>query len=300
MMCRDVVSFAPSHLAWKKSVCCSTDRHRLNPTTKENTDMATADFRACELMVEDPAVHYSDETIVSHYSYRSTSVTEDHKIRIQHEELVFKTQRKVPRLGMMLVGWGGNNGSTLTAGCLANRYDIKWNTKDGIQTSNFYGSLTQSSTIRIGIDQHGRNSYIPFKNILPMVDPKEIIIGGWDISSMNLADAMSRAKVLDYDLQTKLHSYMENMVPLPGIYKKDFIASNQSDRADNILSGNSQENLETIRANIRDFKRKNSLDKVIVLWTATTERFSDVIEGVNDTADHLLRAIKVRHHCFQF
>lgn len=30
-------------------------------------------------------------------------------------------ERTVPRLGVMLVGWGGNNGSTVTAGVLANR-----------------------------------------------------------------------------------------------------------------------------------------------------------------------------------
>lgn len=33
--------------------------------------------------------------------------------------------------------------------------------------------------------------------------------------------------------------------------------------------------------------------KVIVLWTATTERFSSVEPGLNDTADTLLASIKV-------
>lgn len=28
----------------------------------------------------------------------------------------FRTKRKVPKTGVMLVGWGGNNGSTITAG----------------------------------------------------------------------------------------------------------------------------------------------------------------------------------------
>lgn len=32
------------------------------------------------------------------------------------EAYTFKTQRKVPKTGLMLVGWGGNNGSTTTAG----------------------------------------------------------------------------------------------------------------------------------------------------------------------------------------
>lgn len=44
---------------------------------------------------------------------------------------------------------------------------------------------------------------------------------------MNLADAMKRAEVFDWDLQKKLVPYMEKMVPLPSIYYEDFIATNQ-------------------------------------------------------------------------
>jgi len=39
----------------------------------------------------------------------------------------------------------------------------------------------------------------------------------------------------------------------------------------------------------------NNLDKVIVLWTANTERYAEIIEGVNDTAENLLNAIKNSH-----
>ena len=43
------------------------------------------------------------------------------------------------------------------------------------------------------------------------------------------------------------------------------------------------------------FKASNQLDKVIVLWTANTERFADIITGVNDTAENLLAAIEAGH-----
>jgi myo-inositol-1-phosphate synthase len=44
-----------------------------------------------------------------------------------------------------------------------------------------------------------------------------------------------------------------------------------------------------------DFKAAQSLDKVIVLWTANTERYADIIPGVNDTPDNLLKAIQDGH-----
>lgn len=46
---------------------------------------------------------------------------------------------------------------------------------------------------------------------------------------------------------------------------------------------------------LSDFKAANNLDKVIVQWTANTERFADLIDGVNDTADNLLKAIEAGH-----
>ena len=81
-------------------------------------------------------------------------------------------------------------------------------------------------------------------------------------------------------------------MPLPSIYHQDYIALNQQDRANNLIEGSKMEQVERIRQDIRDFKEKNGLDKVVVLWTATTERFSRIEEGLNDTADNLLAALE--------
>lgn len=49
---------------------------------------------------------------------------------------------KVPKMGVMLVGWGGNNGTTTTGGILANKHNITWMTKKGENKPNYYGSIT--------------------------------------------------------------------------------------------------------------------------------------------------------------
>jgi len=158
---------------------------------------------------------------------------------------------------------------------------------------NYHGSLTQATTIRIGSNNQGKEVHIPFKNILPMVEPNDLVIGGWDINKENLAVAMERACVFDYDLQRQLVPYMRDIVPMPSIYYPDFIAANQEDRANNLIAGNNkQRHLEHIRKDIRDFKKANNLDQVIVLWTANTERFVDVKSGLNETADEILNSIK--------
>ncbi len=75
------------------------------------------------------------------------------------------------------------------------------------------------------------------------------------------------------------------------MYDEDFIAANQSERADNVVKGSKKEQMETIRQQIRDFKEASQVDKVIVLWTANTERYSSVAEGLNDTAENFLASI---------
>ncbi|KAJ3118950.1 Myo-inositol-1-phosphate synthase [Phlyctochytrium bullatum] len=251
--------------------------------------------------VQSPHVVYTDETIESTYTYRDAKVvTREHDgvMTVVPTETVynFKVERKVPKLGLMLVGWGGNNGSTLTASLIANRRHITWRTKDGIQTPNYIGSVTQSSTLKLGTDAANRDVHIPFNAILPMVHPNDIVLGGWDISSANLADAMERARVLEYDLQRQVADEMRGLKPLKSVYYPDYIAANQEERADNVIPGTDKwEHVEHIRKDIREFKRTNGLDKVIVLWTANTERFSEIIEGVNDTADNLLASIKASH-----
>lgn len=62
-----------------------------------------------------------------------------------------------------------------------------------------------------------------------------------------------------------------------------------------MLPGSKEDHLRQIRKDIASFKSEKKLDQVIVLWTANTERFSELLAGVNDTADNMLRAIEAGH-----
>ena len=244
--------------------------------------------------VDSPNVTYTEDHITAKYVYETTDVVQDGgtwKVKPRQIGYEFKTDKRVPKLGIMLVGWGGNNGSTVTAGILANKGGLSWKTKDGVQHANYWGSVTQAATCRIG-NFNGEEVHVPFKNILPMVSPNDVAIGGWDISAMNLAESMERSRVLDYDLQMQLWDQMKDMVPLPSIYDPQFIAANQAERADNCIAGSKAEQVEQIRRDIKDFKAKNALDSVVVLWTANTERYSEVVAGMNDTKENLQRSIE--------
>jgi myo-inositol-1-phosphate synthase len=190
----------------------------------------------------------------------------------------------------MLVGLGGNNGSTLTAALIANKLALSWNTKEGVHHADFLGSITQASTVLLGDGVH-----VPLNSLLPMVHPRDIIVDGWDISGADLAEAMVRAKVIDWNLQQQLIPHMRQYKPRPAAHCPGFVASNQEPRVDNLIPGTRQEMLKQLRLDIKDFKTKRQLDSVVVVWTANTERYSEVCVGLNDTAENLLASIRANH-----
>lgn len=239
------------------------------------------------------------DSLYSSYTYQSAVVEKkDSKYVVTPVETdyEFKLDLTVPKTGLLLVGLGGNNGSTLCAAVAANRHNISFHNKNGIVEPNYFGSVSQAATIKLGVDAKGKDVYAPFNEFVPMLHPNDFVIGGWDISKLNIADSMARSKVLEYDLQRQVAKHLEPIVPLPSIYYPDFIAANQEGRADNVIPGTDKwAHVEHIRKDIREFKEKNDLDKVIVLWTANTERYAEIISGVNDTADNLLKSIKESH-----
>lgn len=71
-----------------------------------------------------------------------------------------------------------------------------------------------------------------------------------------------------------------------------FIAANQEARADNVIVGSKREQMEQVRKDIAAFKAANGLDQVVVLWTANTERYTEVVAGVHDTEANFRAAVE--------
>ena len=217
-----------------------------------------------------------DDVITSSYTERFTVFNEANAFENISKTHEIKTDAKVPKLGVMIVGLGGNNGSTFTAGLLANKHNISWESKRGTMQPNFYGSFTQSATTHVGYRQDAKTGALedvclPIKDILPMVEPTDILVGGWDISSKNMWESCKRAQVLEPDLIEKLKPYLEEITPLPAAFNQEFIASNQKDRVNNIMSGTNRDMVDQIREDIRFMKSR--VEKVVLLWCANTECF---------------------------
>ncbi len=72
------------------------------------------------------------------------------KIKIDSKNFMFRTDKHPGKVGLLMVGFGGNNGSTILGGLIANKNNVTWNTKKGEQKATMYGSMTQCSTMKVG------------------------------------------------------------------------------------------------------------------------------------------------------
>lgn len=231
------------------------------------------------------------EKINTHKMTERINMVEQGKVVSKSIEHEISVDYKIPKLGLMLVGWGGNNGTTLTAGVLANKKNLSWRTKTGLKKSNFFGSLTQCTTTKIGIELNKETNQVKdvfktIKDIIPLVNPTDLKLTGWDISNLNIYESCYRAQVLEPTLIEQLKDDLEEMKPLKAVFNPDYIASNQSDRVTNVFTGTNKECVDKLRKDIQEFKKE--VEKVVVLWTANTEKN---FEADLDTAEKLEKYI---------
>ncbi len=191
-----------------------------------------------------------------------------------------------PKIGVMLVGICGNNGSTFAATTLALKHGIAWTDKAGEHSVDLLGSLYTYGTI-----SNPEGKPVLIKNVVELASPSNLVLTGWDIKSDNLYASCKLNGVLPLEVREKLKSSLEAITPLPSIFDPDFIATNQAVFVTNTKSHDTKwNNVCMICADINEFILANSLDSApIVVWTASTERMHS---GKWQTAAQLLEAIK--------
>lgn len=168
-------------------------------------------------------------------------------------------QKPEGKLGVLIVGLNGAVATTFIAGVL--------------QVIRGYGkpigSLTQMGTIRLG--KRSKNNFPLIKNFVPLAELNDLVIGGWDIRDLDCYEGAKEAAVLDDKDIESIAKELERIKPMKGVFDKYYVKN--LDGA-HIKSGKNKFDLmEQIRDDIRDFKKKNNLERVIVIWAASTEIF---------------------------
>lgn len=141
------------------------------------------------------------------------------------------------------------------------------------------GSLTQLSTIRLGKRTEGRSPMI--KDFVPLASLDDLDFGAWDIFHDNCYEAALKAGVVEGGLIEKLRPDIEKLKPWPAVFDQDYVRRLSGT---NLKSGkNKFELAQQLIEDIKRFKKERNLDRMVMVWCASTEIFikrSEVHSGI--------------------
>jgi len=131
------------------------------------------------------------------------------------------------------------------------------------------GSLTQMAHIRLGKRTENRSPLI--KDFVPLADLNDIVFGAWDPIPDDAYTAAKKAGVLeDRDIEP-IADFLKSIKPMPAVFDNKYVTRIHGT---NVKQGKTKRDLaEQLRQDIRDFKSKNKLDRVVIVWCASTEIF---------------------------
>jgi myo-inositol-1-phosphate synthase len=98
---------------------------------------------------------------------------------------------------------------------------------------------------------------------------EDIVFGGWDIFEDNAYEAAVKAGVLEKTLLDQVKPELERIKPMRGVFSKEYVKLLDGAY---IKKGDTKLDLaEQLREDIRNFKSRNDLSRMVVVWCGSTE-----------------------------
>ena len=131
------------------------------------------------------------------------------------------------------------------------------------------GSLTQMATIRLGKRTEGRAPLI--RDFVPLASLDDLVFGAWDPIPDDALTAARKAGVLEEKDLAPIADFLRGIVPMPAVFENRYVTRINGT---NVKGGKNKRDLaEQLRKDIRDFKATHGLERVVVVWCASTETY---------------------------
>lgn len=190
------------------------------------------------------------------------------------------------KLGVLSVGLGAVATTFITGTLMARK---------GLATP--VGSFAQLGKMRVG---RGENKqYKKVADIVPMTSLNDVVFGAWDVFTDNAYQSAMFCKVLKKEDIEPVRDELERISPMKACFDPDY-ARNLLDpefgRIPDPLWAMPEDTrwnyAQNIRKDIREFKKNNGCDRVIVFWIASTEAYTPRNEEVHGTLAGFEAALK--------
>jgi myo-inositol-1-phosphate synthase len=125
------------------------------------------------------------------------------------------------------------------------------------------------ATIRLGKRTEQRSPLI--KDFVPLAKLEDIVFGAWDPIPDDALTAARKAGVLEEHDILPIADFLSSIKPMPAVFENKYVTRINGT---NVKKGKTKRDLaEQLRQDIRDFKAKHKLDRVVIVWCASTEIF---------------------------
>jgi myo-inositol-1-phosphate synthase len=183
------------------------------------------------------------------------------------------------RLGVMTPGMGAV-ATTFIAGVMAVRRGL----------AKPIGSLTQMGSIRLGKRTENRNP--PIKEFVELAGLEDLVFGGWDIFPDSAYESAKKAGVLRPEDLEPLKDELHAIKPWPAVFDQRYV---KNLHGDNVKKAPTKFDLaRMLMDDIQNFKKTNKLDRMVMVWCASTEIFLKK-EPVHETIEAFEKAMKENH-----
>jgi myo-inositol-1-phosphate synthase len=163
------------------------------------------------------------------------------------------------RLGILTPGMGAVS-TTFMAGVIAARKGL----------AKPIGSLTEMGYMRLGKRTEQRQALI--REFLPFARLEDICFGGWDIYADNAYEAAAKAKVLNNEHLAAVKEELSQVRPMSAVFDSAFV---KNISGPNVKKGKNKLDLaEQVREDIRNFKKTNSCERIVLVWCGSTEAYT--------------------------
>jgi myo-inositol-1-phosphate synthase len=183
------------------------------------------------------------------------------------------------KLGVLLPGLGAV-ATTFIAGVMAVRKGI----------ARPFGSLTQMGTIRLGKRTDKRVPMI--KDFVELADLKDLVFGGWDIFTDDAYKSALNAGVLDKELLNQVREDIESITPWKAVFDQNYVKKLHGEHVKK--ADTKYDYAQMLTEDIQKFKHKHDLDRMVMVWCASTEIFMKP-DPVHETVESLEKAMKENH-----
>ena len=169
-----------------------------------------------------------------------------------------KAKPATGKLGIMVVGLGAVS-TTFITGVMMTRKGL----------AKPVGSMTQYDKIRVG--RGADKKYLKYNEIVSMPSLNDIVFAAWDVYPANAYESAINAAVLKEKDIEPVKDELLAIKPIKAAFDHNYAKRLDGDNVKDCKDR--WDMAEQIREDIRNFKAETGVDRVVVLWAASTEIF---------------------------